>query len=345
MTHTGAEPRVLVCDESKAYATSLAQFLEVGDQLSVVGVCGTGGEALQAVPRLAPDLVTMNLEPSRDRGLRLIAEIMHSHPVPILVLSEGARRGSAEAADALAAGAVDALPKSQLRLDDATGPAAVALRHRLRRLARAGVEGGNATRPQARPGPPDKHASVVAICASTGGPRALEVVLGGLPSDFPLPVLVVQHISAGFMDGLLRWLGPRLRLPVGVADDGQEVRSGIWFPPDDAHLLLRQSMRVELDRETVIGQHRPSGDLLLQSVADAAGGGAVGVVLTGMGKDGAAGAAAILAAGGKVIAQDEQTSVVYGMPRAAAGAGASAVLPLEAIAGALQALAPVGAER
>jgi two-component system chemotaxis response regulator CheB len=345
MTRAGAETRVLVCDESKASARSFAEFLEAGDQLRVVGVCGIGGEALQALPRLAPDLVTMNLELSGERGVRAIEEIMRRHPVPILALSEGARRGSAEAADALAAGAVDALPRSQVRLDDATGPAAVALRHRLRRLARTGVEARGAPPPVARPEPSQKPATVVAICASTGGPKALEVVLGGLPSDFPLPVLVVQHISAGFMDGLLRWLGPRVHLPIGLVEDGQPARSGIWFPPDDAHLLLRPSMRLELDRETVIGQHRPSGDLLLESVADAARGGAVGVVLTGMGKDGAAGAAAIRAAGGHVIAQDEHTSVVYGMPRAAAGIGASAVLPLAEIAGALQALALAGVRR
>jgi two-component system, chemotaxis family, protein-glutamate methylesterase/glutaminase len=345
MTRTGAETTVLVCDESRAYAKSLAEFLEVGNQLSVVGVCGTGREALQALPRLAPDLVTVNLELSGDRGVWMIEEMMRSHPVPILVLSDGAQRGSAEAANALAAGAVDALPKAQVRLDDATGPAAVALRHRLRRLARTGVDAPNAGRTEVRSEPAEKPATVVAICASTGGPKALEIVLGGLPSDFPLPVLIVQHISAGFMEGLLRWLGPRLRLPVGVAEDGQHVRSGIWFPPDDAHLLLRPSMRLELDRETVIGQHRPSGDLLLESVAGAARGGAVGVVLTGMGKDGAAGAAAILAAGGHVIAQDEETSVVYGMPKAAAGVGASAVLPLTEIAGALQLMAPAKAAR
>jgi two-component system chemotaxis response regulator CheB len=126
---------------------------------------------------------------------------------------------------------------------------------------------------------------------------------------------------------------------VGVADDGQDLQSGIWFPPDHTHLLLRSPMRVELDRETVVGPHRPSGDLLLESLASAAGASALAVVLTGMGRDGAAGVAAIRGKGGYVIAQDEESSVVYGMPRAAVAAGASVVLPLADIPGALRKLA------
>lgn len=343
MTFGGREMRVLVCDESMDYARSLARFLEAGRELNVVGVCATDREALRALPRLAPDLITLDLElPSRG-GLPLVEEIMRDHPVPILVLSAGARRGSEQAAAALAAGALDVIPKTQVRLDDPEGPAAVALRHRLRRLAQSTVaNSATASSPALPPTlgePSSEPASVVAICTSTGGPKALEVVLKGLPADFPLPVLVVQHMSAGFMDGLIRWLAPRVPLPVGVAQLGQDVRPGVWFPPDDTHLLLRPPRSLVLDRETVVGPHRPSADLLLESVAATAGPGSVGVVLTGMGRDGAAGVAAIRAGGGRVIAQDEETSVVYGMPAAAVAAGASTVLPLGEIARALRSLA------
>jgi two-component system, chemotaxis family, protein-glutamate methylesterase/glutaminase len=347
MTSAGRGARVLVCDGAADYARSLARFLDAGDQLDVVGVCTTGEEALRQLPRLAPDLLTVDLDVGGMGGVRVIEAIMRRHPLPIVALSAGAGRGSERAAEALAAGALEALPKSQVRLDEPNGPRAIALRHRLRRLARTRASADPAAAKAAPPAEelPRGHATVVAICASTGGPKALEVVLRGLPADFPLPVLVVQHMAVGFMDGLIRWLGPRVPLPVGVAGDGQELEAGIWFPPDDVHLLLRAPMRVELDGDTVVGPHRPSADLLLKSVASAAGRGAAGVVLTGMGRDGAAGAAAIRAAGGYVIAQDEESSVVFGMPRAAVDAGADTVLPLAQIPSALRRLATVEALR
>jgi two-component system chemotaxis response regulator CheB len=327
MTPTRA--RVLVCDESPAYGESLARFLRVGDDLDVVGVCSTGEEVVGAMPSLAPDLVVLDLELPGMGGLRAIEQIMRLHPVPVVVLSAAVRRGSQAATEALAAGARDALPKGQVHLDEPDAPAAVALRHRLRRLARNGAGAGAS---------PRGEAAVVGVCASAGGPSALEVVLAGLPADFPLPVLVVQHMAAGFIDGLLRWLDQRTTLPVRIARHGQPADPGIWFPPDDTHLLLDASMRLALDGDTDVGPHRPSADLLLESLAASAGAGAVGVMLTGMGRDGARGVDAIRRAGGSVIAQDEQSSAVFGMPKAAAEAGADAVLPLSEIAAALRAL-------
>ncbi len=347
MTRGAGDTRVLVCDDSPTYGTALGQLLDAGGELELVGVCATGEEALGALPRLTPDLITMDLELPAMGSIRAIEEIMRTHPVPIVVLSAGIRRRSEKAAEALAAGALEALPKAQVRLDDPQGPAAIALRHRLRRLARIGLSAepgrNEPVRPPIPSAVPQGRATVVAICASTGGPRALEVVLSALPADFPLSVLVVQHMSLGFMGGLIRWLNRRVPLPVGLARAGQHAGPGIWFPPDDAHLLLQSSMRLGLDRDTVVGPHRPSCDLLLESVAASAGAGAVGVVLTGMGRDGAAGVAAICGRGGHVIAQDEESSVVFGMPKAAVSAGASTVLPLSAIGGALRALVPLEA--
>lgn len=348
MTAGAAAPtRVLVCDDSTTYARSLARFLGTGGDLEVVGICASGEELLLALPRLRPDLVTLDLELPGIGGIRAIEQIMRAHPVPILVLSAYARRGSEQAAQALAVGALEALPKTHVRLDDPQGPAAVALRHRLRRLARTRVDRDPETAsPAVSPVPPELRqgpATVVAICASTGGPRALETILTQLPADFPLPVLVVQHMAYGFIEGLIRWLDQRAPLPVRVVRDGQRAKPGIWFPPDDAHLLLGPSMQLELDRELVTGAHRPSADVLLESAAAAAGAGALGVVLTGMGHDGAAGAAAIRRGGGRVIAQDEGSSVVFGMPKAAAAAGAEAILPLSQIAGVIRQLTAVEA--
>jgi two-component system, chemotaxis family, protein-glutamate methylesterase/glutaminase len=179
-----------------------------------------------------------------------------------------------------------------------------------------------------------RRSEAIGVCASTGGPAVLVELLGALPPDFALPLLVVQHIASGFVDGLVRMLDDAVALPVATARDDAPLRPGVWLAPDDAHLTLTRGRRLRLDRETVRGRHRPSADLLLESLAGVLGAGAVAVVLTGMGRDGAEGAAAVRARGGVVLAQDEASSAIYGMPRAAAQAGARPLAPA-AIAGVL----------
>ena len=164
------------------------------------------------------------------------------------------------------------------------------------------------------------------MCASTGGPHVLSHLLRAMPGGYPIPVLIVQHIAAGFTDGLARWLGETLPLPVRIATDGAPAGPGVWIAPEGAHLTLARGGRLALDRRTVTGGHRPSGDVLLESIAAVAGEAGVAVVLTGMGRDGAAGALAVRQRGGLAIAQDEASSVVYGMPKAAADNGVDLVL-------------------
>jgi len=188
------------------------------------------------------------------------------------------------------------------------------------------------------------HGEAIGICTSTGGPAVLAEVLGALPADYRVPVLVVQHIAEGFIDGFARMLDDAIALPVAIARDGEPLRRGVWVAPDGAHLLLTRERRIKLDRQTVHGRHRPSADLLLESLADALGAQAVAVVLTGMGRDGASGAAAVKRRGGLVLAQDEATSSIYGMPRAAVAAGARS-LPPPAIATVLGRLSPPGTPR
>jgi two-component system chemotaxis response regulator CheB len=332
MTLGPTRTRILICEDSRTYARGLASFLEYQDGIEVVGICATGEETLQSVSRLAPDLVTMDLELPGIGGLRTIERMMQSHPVPIVVLSANAGRRSENATALLAAGALEVIDKAQVRLADAGDPAAIALRHRLRRLGRIRVRPEvRDTLPTHHVEPPLRPVTAIGICSSTGGPRALQTVLAGLPPDFPLPVLVVQHMSTGFTEGLVRWLDQLVPLPVALARAGN-AGPGVWVAPDDAHLILGPSMRLSLDRASVDGPHRPSGDFLLNSMARVLGSRALGVVLTGMGRDGAKGVAAIIEAGGSVIAQDEATSVVFGMPRAAIEAGAKHVRPLSAIA-------------
>ncbi len=175
------------------------------------------------------------------------------------------------------------------------------------------------------------RSEVIGICASTGGPRALADVFARLPADYGVPILVVQHMTPGFTAGLAAWLDRELALPVRLASDGQKLAPGVWFAPDGAHMKLERTRRLRLDSDTPAAGHRPSGDELFSSLARVAGAGAVVVVLTGMGCDGAEGLAAVAAAGGRTIAQDEQSSGIYGMPRVAAERGAKTVLAPAAI--------------
>jgi two-component system, chemotaxis family, protein-glutamate methylesterase/glutaminase len=342
MTRSPGAARVLLCEDSPAYARSLASLLERGHELEVCGVCASGEETLQALERTAPDLVVMDLELPGMGGLRAIEEIVRLRPVPVVVLSAYVGRGSPKIAASLAAGAVEALSKSQLRVDEPDSPAAVALRHRLRRLARARPANGRPViatpteTPRIKTG---QRAKAIGIGASTGGPSALATILADLPASFPLPVLVAQHMADGFIDSLVGWLDARVPLRVAVVRREMRLSRGIWFAPDDGHLVLTPSMQLAVQPAANKRALVPSADVLLGSMADALGPSAIGVVLTGMGRDGGRGVAAITRAGGCVIAQDEESSVVFGMPKTAIEQGASAVLGLGRIAAALRQLA------
>ena len=333
-------PRVLICEGSRRFAVGLRRMLEHDGDIAVAAVCATAEEAIAALPRIRPDVMTMDTELPGMDGLAAIEEIMSGRPLPILVISVDAANGSKNAAAALAAGALDAIGKDDIDLGDPAGAAAAALRHRVRVLGhahvirhpRARLRGGAA---EQRPG---RRASVIGMCGSTGGPYVLARLLKDLPADYPIPILVVQHISAGFTEGLARWLDQSVSLPVGIAEDGAPAAPGAWIAPDGAHLKLAPTGRLRLDRHTVAGHYRPSGDVLFESIAEVAGKTAVAVVLTGMGSDGAIGAAAVRRGGGLAIAQDQESSAIYGMPRAAIARGADLVLSPREIAACLTGL-------
>jgi len=332
--------RVLMCEDSRLYAVALRRMLEYDGDIEVAAVCGTAEEAISALGRVNPDLVTMDVELPGMNGLEAVGEIMSSRPLPILVLSGYVGAGSEKAAAALAAGALDAIAKDDLDLHDPQGTMGAAFRHRVKALSRARVirhprgrlaVPGGATRPGHR-------ASVAGICASVGGPELLTFLLSALPADYPVPLLIVQHMAAGFTDGLARWLDRAVAMPVAVAAAGIPAGPGAWIAPHGAHLIVTGSGRLALDGRAGAGHHRPSGDVLLHSIAATAGGSGVAVVLSGMGRDGAAGAAAVQRRGGLAIAQDEVSSVVFGMPKAAIDEGVDLVLSPGEIAGCLQRL-------
>jgi two-component system chemotaxis response regulator CheB len=329
--------RVLICEDSGTYAAALRRTLEHDGDITVVAVCSTAEEAISALPRTAPDLVTMDVALPGMDGIDAVGKIMGSRPLPILVLSGQAGQETGLSAAALAAGALDVLAKDDLDLLNPAGPSGAALRHRIKVLSRARVIRHLSARlGDLSAGPvPGRRASVIGICASVGGPQVLMRLLDALPADYPIPILVVQHIAAGFTDGLVHWLDQTVVVPVGIAASGAPAGAGVWFAPEGAHLTLAASGRLALDRHTVAGRHRPSGDVLLTSIAAAAGRAGVAVVLSGMGSDGAAGAAAVLRQGGLAIAQDQQSSAVFGMPKSAIDLGVTVVLSPEKIASCL----------
>ena len=334
--------RVLVCDDSPTFAAGLTLLLERDHEFEVVAVCATAEEAIARLPALRPDLVTMDLELPGMSGVEAIEQIMSAFPVPILVLSGYVEHRSDRALLSLAAGALDAMPKKDLDPTKPDGSAARTLRHRAKVLS--GVKVIRHPRARLRPhqtaGVGNQTAAVIGICASTGGPQALAAVLAGIPTTFAIPILVVQHMTLGFIEGFARWLDTQTLLPVRLAVPGARPTQGIWVAPGGAHLVIDATGHLSLDTATP-GPHRPSGDLLLKSLATYYGRNAVAVILTGMGRDGAEGLGEVGRAGGLTIAESEETSAVFGMPRAAAECGAEVIAPLQEISAHLLSLRPI----
>jgi two-component system chemotaxis response regulator CheB len=334
-------PRVVICEDSRTYAAALQRVIEHDGALDVVAVSRSAEEALATIARLSPDLVTMDIELPGMSGLDAVERIMSVAPVPILVLSGRLGGDSQVSASALAAGALDAMPKCSVDLLDPGGADACAFRRRLRMLSDTRVirhARGGGSRAAERVGGGSRFARAIGVCSSMGGPHALLELLGSLPGSFAIPILVAQHITVGFGEGLAHWLDASVELPVRIAQAGESVGRGVSIAPDDAHMLLDQHGRIELRPGSPADRTVPSGDVLLHSLVAAHGRDVVSVVLTGMGRDGALGTAAVRAAGGFTIAQDEATSAIYGMPRAAAEQGVDRVLPLSGIGAELRRL-------
>jgi two-component system, chemotaxis family, protein-glutamate methylesterase/glutaminase len=328
-----SEPiRVVVVDDSPTQRAHLVALLEEDGDIDVVAEGSTRADAIETVLRTVPDVVTMDLEmpgtlPGDElAGIRAIRTIMASQPVPILVLSIHAEDSESTAPiDALAAGAAEVQPRPQSTGD----PSGRSLRERVRVLRGVKVLGRQEPRRAARTAP-DGH-PVIALGASIGGPPALAAVLSGL-RGLPAPMLVVQHIHRDFVHSFTSWLRDNTGLPAEIAQDGGHALPGhVYVAPGGAHLKLASSGRLALEQSPEI-THRPSVDELFRSVAANAGEAAVAVLLTGMGEDGADGLMEVRERGGTTIVQNAETSAVYGMPQAAAHAGAAEhVLPLEEI--------------
>lgn len=343
MSRSSDLPSVLVVDDSAFFRRLVSEVVAGSGEFRVVGSAVNGIEALEKVHALQPDLVTMDLQMPGLSGLEAIGYIMSEAPRPIVVVSAHAGHGSEGSIRALELGAVELVPKEDgkggrlsalriaPRLLGALRAAAAADVRRVPVLARPRLSGGFAANR-----PAGLARRILAIAASTGGPRALAELVPALPTGLESAVLIVQHMPPRFTKSLAERLNSLAALTVVEAEEGMEVKADTaYLAPGDYHMRLVAeggALRLALDQEPPIWGVRPAADPLFHSVAQHFGASTVGVVLTGLGRDGAAGLRAIHDAGGVGIAQDRGTATIYGMPAAALEAGgADLVLPLGAI--------------
>ena len=336
--------RVLVVDDSALMRKLIPLILERDPDIEVVGTAMDGAFALKKIAELQPDVVTLDLEMPRMDGIETLRTIMRNAPLPVIVFSTHSREGAYSTFKALALGAIDFVAKPRDAAAGNLDPVAYQLAQKIKVAKRAG---GPKTLPKLEVEAPVRQKNrsrtaiapnrIIAIGISTGGPNALQYVLSQIPGDFPASIVIVQHMPEGFTDMFARRLDECCALEVQEAKSGDLLLAGrVLICPGNRHMMVRRMPRGEMvvlsDGPTING-HRPSVDVLFHSVAQEFALTAVGVLMTGMGDDGAEGLGAIKAAGGITIAQSEETCVVGGMPRAAIVKGyATKVLPLDGMA-------------
>ncbi len=335
--------RVLIVDDSATIRAMLQRVLSEDPNIVVVGVAVDGEEAIRKTLELSPDVITMDIFMPRLDGYEATRRIMYEKPTPIVVVSSAVDSPELMVAfKAIQAGALDVVQKPAV-----IGAAADASHRRLVSVVksmsevrvvrhRRQVEVISAPRPMSTLPPVVSHTqktSLVVIASSTGGPAALQQILTELSPDFPAPIVVVQHMSAGFTAGLVRWLQSSTGLKLTIARHGERMEAGtVYFADEGRHLEIGVMNRLFYRDTPPVHYVRPSATVLFASAARQTPSEVIGVVLTGMGEDGVEGLRAMHDAGSLTIAQDQATCVVYGMPGAAVKAGAiDHILPIESI--------------
>lgn len=359
--------KVLLVEDSPIALTLLTRIINSTVDLFVVGTAHTGVEGLSLIPQLKPDVICTDLHMPKMDGLQFTSEVMANYPTPILVISASVQEeDTMNVFRLLEAGAVDIFPKPRAGLMQDYEEIKSELINKIRILSGVKVFRRSTSRyapasnqtisaPQPQPQHQETHNSnsttitpilssvmpssstpikIIAIGSSTGGPQALLELLGHLPPHFPIPIICIQHISEGFLQGLLDWLSYNCALSMRIAQSGDIPQGGVvYFPPEGHHLTFDAQGRFLTNTSPPIAGHRPSINVTFQAIAKSFGSRGVGILLTGMGRDGAEGLFTLYQAGSLTIAQDEATSVVFGMPKEAIALGAARkILPIDAIA-------------
>lgn len=338
---------VLIVDDSAVHRLLLAHVLESDPCIHVIGNVADGQAGLQFVARAHPDLVIMDVNMPGLDGIEVTRQIMVTTPVPIIICTAAGNARSAELSiRALDAGALTCVEKPVSPLHPGFDSAAAKLLQTVKLMAEIPVVRRRTKTHQSRAGPavPVQAAPrampirCIGIGASTGGPAILHTIFSALPREFPVPILLVQHILPGFLTGLVSWLNQVSPLRVEIAASGISALPGrIYVAPDDHHLIIERGGTLRLSHEAPENGHRPSVSRLFRSMADSLGSNAVGVLLTGMGRDGSAELKLLRERGALTIVQDLESSVVPGMPGEAIALGAAAqVLPPARIVQALR---------
>lgn len=318
--------RVLVVDDSALIREVLSRTLRRDGDIEVVGVAEDPIEAREKIKALGPDVVTLDIEMPNMNGLAFLDKLMRLHPLPVVMVSTLTTKGASETLLALELGAVDFVAKPSADLSQGIQQFGADLREKVRAAAhsrvRAPSQRGQVEKVGSAAGP---EGALIAIGASTGGVDAIRTVLSPLPADAP-PVLVAQHMPAGFTRRFAGRLDELCALTVLEAEDRMVLKRGhAYVAPGDHHMRVEYGSghyRIRLGDDALVSGHRPSVDALFQSVARAAGAMAVGVILTGMGRDGASGLKLMREAGAQTIGQSQASALVYGMPRVAFEEGA-----------------------
>lgn len=339
--------KVLVVDDSKVARMFIVHLLESDPQIRVIGAVGDGQAALDFVRDTKPDVVLMDIHMPRMDGFEATRRMMETHPVPIIICSATTDPKEVAATFRLMeAGAVAFLEKPLAREHADFDEMVANLLQTVKLMSEVKVvrrwARGRITPPRPVPAKGDESLApppvrLIGIGASTGGPPVLQTILCGLPKDFPVPILIVQHIAQGFLSGLAEWLNQTTGFQVHTGSHGTEPTSGhVYLAPDGFHMGVTPSLRISLSTEAPENSLRPAVSYLFRSMADACGGASAGVLLTGMGEDGAAELRLLKDRGAVTIAQDLESSVVHGMPgKAIALGGATHVLSADKIADAL----------
>ena len=327
---TNSQIRVLIVDDSAFMRTALSRMIGSDQDICIVGTASNGNEALQRVPSLDPDVITLDVQMPGLDGLQTLTHIMAEFPRPVIMVSSLTLKDAETTFNALAAGAFDYVPKqlSSTSLD------ILHLQHDLIAKIKAAAESRHFDEPLIVPRKPPRPVAIpireaslgspaiVALGTSTGGPKALQEILPILPADIPVPILVVQHMPSGFTAPFAKRLNDLCAVSVCEAVHGEAVLPGVvYIAPAGSHLTVERGgsrTTVCLSDKPEHQLHVPSVDVMMQSVASAFGSLAMGIIMTGMGSDGAQGMSAIHREGGLTVGQDEPSCTVYGMPRACA---------------------------